>query len=62
MQDKIVNIKTVHGSFENGAKFIHFERKVANKNFINKVINGRLNSGNACYHSVHKLLAFSSAV
>jgi arylamine N-acetyltransferase len=62
MQEKIVNIKIANRSFENVAKFTHLETKITNKNLFNKVINDRLNSGNACYHSIHKFLVFSSAV
>jgi hypothetical protein len=35
---------------------------VTNQNLIHEGIKSRLNSGNACYHSVQNLFVFSSAV
>jgi hypothetical protein len=39
------------------AHFKYFGKTVTNQNFIQEEIKGRLNSGNACYHSVQRLLS-----
>jgi hypothetical protein len=40
-------------------KIIHLENTTAtNQNYINKVIKGRLNSGNVYYHSNHNISSF----
>jgi hypothetical protein len=39
------------------AQFRHLGTTVTNQNFIQWEIKRRLNSGNACYHSVHNLLS-----
>jgi hypothetical protein len=44
-------------SFENVLQFRYFVTTVTNQNFIQDKIKKRLNSGNACYHSVQKLLS-----
>jgi hypothetical protein len=54
------DIKTANRSFENVSQFKYLETTVTNQNLIQEEIK-RLNSGNACYHSVKNLL-FSSAV
>jgi hypothetical protein len=51
------HIKTVNRSFENVSQFKYVETTVINQYFIEEKIKRRLNSGNACYHSVQNLLS-----
>jgi hypothetical protein len=51
------NIRIVNESFENVAKFKYLETKLKIKNDIHDEIKRKLNSGNACYHSVQNLLS-----
>jgi hypothetical protein len=51
------DIKLAKTYFENVAQFRYLGTKVTNENLIQKVIKRRLNSGNACYHSLQKLLS-----
>jgi hypothetical protein len=48
----------VNESFENVAQFRYLGTTVTDQNLIQEEIKRRLNSGNACYHSVQK--GFSS--
>jgi hypothetical protein len=42
--------------FENVWQFKYFGTAVTNQNLIQEEIKRRLNSGNACYHSVQSLI------
>jgi hypothetical protein len=51
------DIKLGNRSFANVACFKYFGMTVTNQNLIPEEIKRRLNSGNACYHSVQSLLS-----
>jgi hypothetical protein len=44
-------------SFENVSQFKYLGTSVIKQNLIQEEIKRRLNSGNACYHSVQKILS-----
>jgi hypothetical protein len=50
------DIKITNRSFENVSQFIYLGTTATNQNLIQKEIK-RINSGNACYHSVQNLLS-----
>ena len=48
--------KTDNSTFERVEEFRYLGTTITNQNSIQEVIKGRINSGNACYHSVQNLL------
>jgi hypothetical protein len=51
------DIKIGNRSFENVAHLRYLGTTMTNQNLIQEEIKRRLNSGNACYHSVQNLLS-----
>jgi hypothetical protein len=51
------SIKIANRSFEGVEKFKYLGTALTDQNCINEEIKSRLNSGNACYHSVQSLLS-----
>jgi hypothetical protein len=51
------DIKIANRSFENVSQFKYLGTTVTNQNLIQEEVKRRLNSGNACYHSVQNLLS-----
>jgi hypothetical protein len=51
------DIKIENRSFQNVSQFKYLGTTVTNQNLIQEEIKRRLNSGNACYHSVQNLLS-----
>jgi hypothetical protein len=52
MQGKNHNGKIASRSFESVTEFEYLVTTVTNQNLMHEEIEGRLNSGNACYRSV----------
>jgi hypothetical protein len=50
------NIRVTNESSENVAKFRYLWKELTNQNDIHDEIRSRLNSENACYHSVQNFL------
>jgi hypothetical protein len=51
------DIRIANRSFENVSQFKYLGTTITNENMIRDEIKRRLNSGNACYHSVQNLLS-----
>jgi hypothetical protein len=51
------DIKVSNRSFGNVSQFKDLGARVTNQNLIQEEIKRRLNSGNACYHSVKNILS-----
>jgi hypothetical protein len=51
------NIKTDNSSFKMMEEFKYFGTTLIKQNSIQEKIKSRLNSGNACYHSLQNLLS-----
>jgi hypothetical protein len=54
---QIHDIKRANRYFENVAPFRYLGTIIANQNLIQEENKRRLNSGNACYHSIQNLLS-----
>jgi hypothetical protein len=50
------NVLLANESFENVANFKYLRTIVTNQNYLHEEIKSRLNSGNACCHSVQPLV------
>jgi hypothetical protein len=53
------SVKIGNRSFEDAAKFKYLGTKLTDQNCMHEEIKSRLNSGNACYHSVQSLRSSS---
>jgi hypothetical protein len=56
--DQNRDVKIANRSFENVSQFKYLGMTVTNQNLIQEGIKRRLNSGNACYHSVQNFCFF----
>ena len=56
------SMKTDKSSFERVEEFKYLETTLTNQNSIEEEIKDRLNSGNACYHSVQNLWSSSFTI
>jgi hypothetical protein len=54
------NTKVVNKSFEYAEKFKYFGMTVKNQSCIHEHVKSRLNSRNACYHSIRNILSSCS--
>jgi hypothetical protein len=52
------DIKIANTAFETVSQFRYLGTTVTNQNLIQEKIKRRLNSGNACYHSVYNFLSY----
>jgi hypothetical protein len=59
---KKTQTQNYYNSIYDVAKFRYLETSITNQNVIQEGIKRRLNSGNACYHSVPEPSVFSFAV
>jgi hypothetical protein len=53
-----MNVKIANRSLDGAANFRYLGTTLTDKNCMNEEIKNRLNSGNACYHSVQFLSSF----
>jgi hypothetical protein len=56
-----LDLKIGNRCFENVAHFGYLGTMITNEHLIQEEIKKRLNSGNACYHSVQNLVLSSAA-
>jgi hypothetical protein len=52
-----LSIKIANRPFEDVEKFKYLGTTLTDQNYMHEEIKSRLNSGNACYHSVQSLLS-----
>jgi hypothetical protein len=54
---QMYSIKIANRSFEGVAKFKYLETTLTDQNCVHEEINSKLNSGNACYQSIQRILS-----